>query len=135
MRRDYAQESELERLSRDIILIDRMIMFGNDIFETIRVLDSLSLDRSEQTFLNAVCKPLDAMGEQLAQDKLSYRTRNEYDFPWLELRRIRNLVCHQYEEVTNDEVFEFIDTYLDEMIDELEHIKSQMQSRINILSR
>lgn len=110
-----------------------MIMFGRQTLQAEQQLNSLGVERLELLHLHAVCQPLDSMGEQLAQDKLSNDIREEFSFiDWRRLRSIRNLISHQYElvEENDDDIYEFIDNHLETLIEDIEHIRNIIHRRI-----
>lgn len=129
--RDYRAESEVERLTNDLIYIERMIAYGSSVFDVIDWLNQAHIDRSESTFEYAVARPVDLMGEQLASDKLSYTTRNEYDVDWSLIRSTRNQICRSYEDVDFEEIFNFIESDLSDIIDQLIDVKTDIQRRLN----
>lgn len=129
--RDYRAESEVERLTNDLIYIERMIAYGSSVFDVIDRLNQSHIDRSESTFEYAVARPVDLMGEQLASDKLSYTTRNEYDVDWSLIRSTRNQICRSYEDVDFKKIFNFIESDLSDIIDQLIDVKTDIQRRLN----
>lgn len=132
MRRN--REHLLERLLDDLSKIEIMITYGELVLDNDRQLKSLNVDRSEKLYESAIAKPIDVTGEQLSMDKLSIETRQEYDFiDWSRIRNIRNFLCHTYEDVEFDYVYNWIDCYLQHIIDDLYSIKYDIERRISIL--
>lgn len=128
--RDYRSESEVERLTNDLVYIERMILYGSAVFDVVDRLTKAYIDKSESTFEYAVSQPLDLLGEQLASDKLSYTTRDEYDVDWSLVRLMRNKICHSYEDVDFEEIYDFIESDLSDIIDQLIDVKTDIQRRL-----
>jgi uncharacterized protein with HEPN domain len=70
---------------------------------------------------DAVIRRIEIIGE--ASNRLSNASRNKYDYlPWIEMKGMRNLLIHEYDEIDLKEVWNTVKIDLPPLIKQIEKI-------------